>query len=263
MLYCAPWRQNLLLADRYGKDRVFIAGDAAHLVIPTGGLGMNSGVGDAIDLSWKLAATLAGWGGPKLLKSYEVERRQIGERNVGASRYATIGRRKWRTMWRANIDEDSPAGAETRNNLSAVADVEQRKSNEMIGAELGYRYVDSPIVCNIPGGPEHLFREYHPTTWPGARLPHVWLDDGTAMQDRIPDGYSILKLGNTEADARGLERAIRARGAPATVLEIPDRVAREVFGYDLILLRPDLHVVWRGDTAPDDPARVTGIATGH
>jgi 2-polyprenyl-6-methoxyphenol hydroxylase-like FAD-dependent oxidoreductase len=263
MLSCAPWRQNLLLADRYGKDRVFIAGDAAHLVIPTGGLGMNSGVGDAIDLSWKLAATLAGWGGPKLLKSYEVERRQIGERNVGASRYATIGRRKWRTMWRANIAEDSAAGAETRKNLSAVADVEQRKSNEMIGAELGYRYVDSPIVCNIPGGPEHLFREYHPTTWPGARLPHVWLDDGTAIQDRIPDGYCILKLGGAEADARGLEHAIRARGAPVTVLEIPGHAAREIYGYDLILLRPDLHVVWRGNAAPDDPARIAAIATGH
>jgi 2-polyprenyl-6-methoxyphenol hydroxylase-like FAD-dependent oxidoreductase len=174
MLSCAPWRQNLLLADRYGQDRVFIAGDAAHLVIPTGGLGMNSGVGDATDLAWKLAATLAGWGGPGLLKSYEVERRQIGDRNVGASRYATIGRRKWRGMWRPDIRENSPAGEETRKKLSAVADVEQRKSNEMIGAELGYRYVDSPIICNIPGGPEHLFREYHPTTWPGARLPHVW-----------------------------------------------------------------------------------------
>ena len=263
MLSCAPWRQNLLLADRYGKDRVFVAGDAAHLVIPTGGLGMNSGVGDAIDLSWKLAATLAGWGGPKLLKSYEIERRQIGERNVGASRYATIGRRKWRTMWRPNIAEDSAAGAETRKNLSAVADVEQRKSNEMIGAELGYRYVDSPIVCNIPGGPEHLFREYHPTTWPGARLPHVWLDDGAAMQDRIPDGYCILKLGGTEADARGLEHAIRAHGAPVTVLEIPDRVAREVYGHDLILLRPDLHLVWRSNAAPDDPARIAATATGH
>ena len=96
-LSCAPWRQNLLLAEHYGKGRVFLAGDAVHLVIPTGGLGMNSGVGDAIDLSWKLAATLRGWGGPNLLRSYEIERRQIGERNVGASRYATIGRRKWRS----------------------------------------------------------------------------------------------------------------------------------------------------------------------
>jgi len=263
MLSCAPWRQNLLLADQYGKSRVFLAGDAVHLVIPTGGLGMNSGVGDAIDLSWKLAATLAGWGGPNLLQSYEVERRQIGERNVGASRYATIGRRKWRAMWRPNIRENSPAGAETRHNLSAVADVEQRKSNEMIGAELGYRYVDSPIICNVPGGPEHLFREYQPTTWPGARLPHVWLDDGTPIQDRIPDGYTVLKLGGTKADPGGLAAALRARGAPVTVLELADTAAREIYGYDLVLVRPDLHVVWRGNAAQEDPARIAATATGH
>jgi 2-polyprenyl-6-methoxyphenol hydroxylase-like FAD-dependent oxidoreductase len=263
MLSCAPWRQNLLLADHYGQGRVFLAGDAVHLVIPTGGLGMNSGVGDAIDLSWKLAAMLGGWGGPNLLTSYEIERRQIGERNVGASRYATIGRRKWRSMWRQNIRENSAAGAATRNNLSAVADLEQRKSNEMIGAELGYRYVDSPIICNVPGGPEHLFREYQPTTWPGARLPHVWLDEGSAMQDCIPDGYTVLRLGGTRADAGGLAAALRARGAPVTVLDVPDKTAREIYAYDLVLVRPDLHVVWRGNAAPEDPARIAALATGH
>ena len=262
-LSCAPWRQNLLLAEHYAKGRVFLAGDAVHLVIPTGGLGMNSGVGDAIDLSWKLAATLHGWGGPNLLSSYEIERRQIGERNVGASRYATIGRRKWRSMWRPNIRDNSPAGEETRRNLSAVADIEQRKSNEMIGAELGYRYVDSPIICNVPGGPEHLFRDYRPTTWPGARLPHLWLDDGTPMQDRIPDGYSILKLGGSTADIGDLEDAIRACGAPVSVFDVPDSVARDVYGYDLILLRPDMHVVWRGQGPPADAAKVATIATGH
>jgi 2-polyprenyl-6-methoxyphenol hydroxylase-like FAD-dependent oxidoreductase len=263
MLSCDPWRQNLLLADQYGKGRVFLAGDAVHLVIPTGGLGMNSGIGDAIDLSWKLNATLRGWGGPDLLKSYEVERRQVGERNVGASRYATLGRRKWRSLWRPNIRDNTPAGAQTRYILSTVADIEQRKSNEMIGAELGYRYVDSPVICNMPGGPEHLFREYQPTTWPGARLPHVWLDDGTPMQDRIADGYTILKLGRTKADASGLERAIRSRGAPVTVLDVPDRIAREIYGYDLILIRPDMHVVWRGHAPPEDAAEVAAIATGH
>jgi hypothetical protein len=198
-----------------------------------------------------------------LLKSYEIERRQIGERNVGASRYATIGRRKWRAMWRPNIRDNSGAGAATRNDLSAIADVEQRKSNEMIGAELGYRYVDSPIICNIPGGPEHLFREYQPTTWPGARLPHVWLDDGSAMQDRIPDGYTVLRLGGTRADAGGLAAALRARGAPVTVLDVPDKTAREIYAHDLVVVRPDLHVVWRGNTAPDDPVRIAAIATGQ
>ena len=263
MLSCDPWRQNLLLADHYGKGRAFLAGDAVHLVIPTGGLGMNSGVADAVDLSWKLAATLAGWGGPNLLTSYEIERRQIGERNVGASRYATLGRRKWRAMWRPNIRDDTPEGRQTRAVLAAVADVEQRKSNEMIGAELGYRYVDSPVICNVPGGPEHLFHEYQPTTWPGARLPHVWRNDGTPMQDQIPDGFTILKLGGNRADTGGLQRAIAARGAPVAVLDAPDRIVREIYGHDLILLRPDLHVVWRGHAAPEDPAEIAAVATGH
>jgi hypothetical protein len=167
-------------------------------------------------------------------------------------------------MWRPNIREQSPAGQQSRDILKMVANVEQRKTNEMIGAELGYRYVDSPIIMDIPGGPEHLFREYLPTTWPGARLPHVWLDDGTAMQDRIPkDGYTLLCLGDTPVDGSALEAAIRARGAPVTTLKVPDRVAREVYGHDLVLLRPDMHVVWRGNTLPEDFAVIAATATGY
>ena len=262
MLSCAPWRQNLLLAESYGRGRVFLAGDAVHLVIPTGGLGMNTGVGDAIDLSWKLAATLRGWGGPNLLRSYEIERRQVGERNVGASRYASLGRRKWRAQYRPEMRDDTPAGASARNNLVNVARVEQPKSNEMIGAELGYRYVDSPVICDIPGGPEHLFREYRPTTWPGARLPHVWLDDGTPIQDRIADGYTILRLGRSAAETDGLERAIAAYRAPVNVLDVPDSAARELYQHDIILLRPDLHIVWRGNRL-DDVNGIAATATGH
>ena len=264
MLSCAPWRQNLLLADRYRDKRVFIAGDAAHLVIPTGGLGMNTGVGDAFDLSWKLAATLQGWGGPNILDSYERERRQVGERNIGASRYASIGRRKWRSMYRSNITENTPQGRQSRQILANVADVEQRKTNEMVGAEMGYRYVDSPIIMDIPGGPEHLFRDYVPTTWPGARLPHVWLEDGTAMQDLIAgDGYTLLKLGRTQTETSGLENAIRSFGAPLTVMDVPDQIARDIYEFDLILLRPDMHIVWRGQQAPDDAALLAAVATGH
>src|ERR1043166_451408 len=100
-IYVGEWKQNLLIAERYHEGRAFIAGDAAHLVIPTGGLGMNSGAGDAVDLSWKLAAVLQGWGGPRLLPSYTTERRKTGEMNVAAPRYATLGRRQWRSMWKA------------------------------------------------------------------------------------------------------------------------------------------------------------------
>jgi len=263
MLYVGEWKQNLLLADRYGAGRVFLAGDSIHLVIPTGGLGMNMGVGDAIDLSWKLHATLRGWGGPNLLASYEIERRQVGDRNVGASRYASLGRRRWRSQYQPNIRDATPDGQTTRDNVAAVANVEQRKTNEMIGAELGYRYVGSPIVWDEPGGPEHLFREYVPTTWPGARLPHVWLRGGCSMHDVIGDGYTLLRLGRSTADATGLERAMRAYHAPFSVLAIDEQAPRDVYGYDLILLRPDLHVVWRGNVDPPDPAQIAAIATGH
>ena len=263
MLYVGAWKQNLLLADRYGAGRVFLAGDSAHLVIPTGGLGMNTGVGDAIDLSWKLHATLRGWGGPNLLNSYDIERRQVGDRNVGASRYASLGRRKWRGQYRPDIRDATAEGQATRDALAATANVEQRKTNEMIGAELGYRYVGSPIVVDEPGGPEHLFREYVPTTWPGARLPHVWLDDRTALHDRIGDGYTLLRLGRTKTDTSCLERAMRETDAPFGVLTIDDRAPRDVYGYDLIMVRPDLHVVWRGQKAPDDPQALAAMVTGQ
>jgi 2-polyprenyl-6-methoxyphenol hydroxylase-like FAD-dependent oxidoreductase len=248
MLYCGEWKQNLLVADRFQDGRVFLAGDAVHLMIPTGGLGMNSGVGDAIDLGWKLAATLQGWGGPRLLASYEAERRPIGERNVAASRYASLGRRKWRSLWR-DLDE-----------LVRVAEVEQRKSNEMIGAELGYRYAGSPIIAGEPGGPADDFREYVPTTWPGARLPHVWLDGHVAIQDRIGRGYTLLKV---KGETSGLENSMKALGAPFEVLDIPDAKARELYGFDLILLRPDLHVAWRGNRPPASPEKLAALVTGQ
>ena len=263
MLSVGQWKQNLLLADSYGQGRIFLAGDAVHLVIPTGGLGMNSGVGDAIDLSWKLAATLQGWGGPQLLASYEVERRQIGARNVEASRHASRGRRAWRAAYKPNIRDNTPEGAETRANLSRIANVEQRKSNEMIGAELGYRYAGSPVIWPEAGeAPEHDFMTYVPTTWPGARLPHVWLADGSALHDRIGEGYTLLRLVGSKADAAPLERAFASYGAPFTVLDIDEEGPRDIYGFDLLLLRPDLHVVWRGNRI-DDPGKLAAIATGH
>jgi hypothetical protein len=263
MLYVGQWKQNLLLADSYGSGRIFLAGDAVHLMIPTGGLGMNSGVGDAIDLSWKLAGTLQGWGGPNLLASYEIERRQIGARNVAASGHAARGRRTWRAAWRPNIRDDTPEGAATRANLTRIADVEQRKGNVMRGAELGYRYVGSPIIAEEPGGPEPDFKNYVPTTWPGARLPHLWLADGGALQDRIGDGYTLLRLGRARHDAAPLQGAFAALGAPLTVLEVGEDRVRDLYGHDLLLLRPDLHVAWRGNAPTADPAALAALATGH
>ena len=251
MLYVGAWKLNLLLADRYQAGRVFLAGDAVHLVIPTGGLGMNSGVGDAIDLGWKLRgdARAAGAG-----RTCSRRTKSSGARSATA----TSGRRDTRCSGAAsggrstgpNIRDATPEGEATRDQLARVADVEQRKSNEMIGAELGYRYVGSPIIWDEPGGPEHLFREYVPTTWPGARLPHVWLERGTA------DPGSDRRRVHAAAAWQDRRRRVRTRARDAVAWRtVRDRsrstttAARDVYGYDLILLRPDMHVAWRGNAA--------------
>jgi hypothetical protein len=216
-------------------------------------------------LAWKLAAVLEGWGGPGLLGSYEIERRQVGERNVAASTYASRGRRAWRAEYRPCLRDNTPEGAAARTHLARFAEHEQRKSNEMIGAELGYRYVGSPIIWPEPGeGPPHEFIDYVPSTWPGARLPHAWLEDGTALHDRIGDGFTLLRLGGTRADsAEGLAHAMRATGAPLDVLDVADETARAVYGCDLLLVRPDLHVAWRGNEAPAQSERLAAIVTGR
>ena len=263
LISCAPWRQNLLLADRYRDGRVFLAGDSVHLVIPTGGLGMNTGVGDAFDLAWKLTGTLKGWGGPELLNSYEIERRQVGERNVGASRYANIGRQQWRSIATQDIFSGTPHGEASKQALIQVADSEQRKGNRMIGAELGYRYVDSPCIDNIPGGPEHRVGEYHPNVWPGSRLPHCWLDDGTAIQDHLPETYILLSLGTKPPDTTNIRRSFEATGAPVTEVKVESDRVRDLYGFDFLVLRPDMHVVWRGTELPRNTPEIVSIATGH
>ena len=264
MLSVNEWTQHLLCAERYGEGRVFVAGDAAHLVIPTGGLGMNTGVGDAVDLSWKLAAALAGWGGPRLLASYEAERRPIGLRNVKASRAAMMGRLGWRAAFDPNVKGNTAEAAAMRARMAALFDVEQRKVTEILGIEAGYRYVDSPIIWREPGGgPDPNNPTYIPTTWPGARLPHVWLDDGTALHDRLGPGFTLLRLGGTHADTSCLERSFQELRAPLNVLDIASERARELYEYDLLLVRPDLHVAWRGNELATDAARIAMASTGR
>src|SRR5207237_2431004 len=223
----------------------------AHLVIPTGGLGMNTGVGDVTDLAWKLAGTLAGWGGPGLLDSYEAERRPVGLRNLRASREAMEGRERWRS-------------ARTPGEMARLFDLEQRRVTEILGVEAGYRYVGSPLGWQEEGtGPDPDSPRYVPTARPGARLPHVRLGDGSALHDRLGLGYTLLRLGATARDTSALEVAFRSIGAPLDVRDVPDPAARQPYDRDLVLVRPDLHVVWRGDRLPEPPERLAALATGR
>jgi hypothetical protein len=254
-LYVGTWQQRLMVADSYRDGRVLMAGDAVHLVIPTGGLGMNTGAGDAVDLGWKLAGTLAGWGGPELLSSYEAERRPIGQRNVAASRKASTGRRTWRSEWVPEITDDGTVGQAARERLAAIADREQRWSNDLLGIEMGYRYERSPLIVEESGqAPDSNSFVYRPTTWPGARLPHVWIEPGVAVQDVIGKEYALVRTGRgLDVNPRAFEEAYRSVGAPFAVVDLTgNEDAREVYGDGLILVRPDLHIVWRGDSPPDD-----------
>jgi hypothetical protein len=187
----------------------------------------------------------------------------VGDRNIGASRYASLGRRKWRSQWAPGFEDDTPHGEALRTNLAAVADVEQRKTNEMIGAELGYRYVDSPLIWDEPGGPEQQFRTYDPTAWTGVRLPHIWVRDGVSIHDLIGRTYAIIRMGPAVEDAGAIVKAFGDIGAPITVLDLPDQRYRDLYKCTYFLVRPDLHIAWRGNELPADPANLAALTTGH
>ncbi len=260
--HVVPWHHNLLLAERYRDRRVFLAGDAIHLVIPSGGLGMNTGVGDAFDLAWKLAGTIHGWGGPGLLDGYERERRPIGRRNVDAAGWAAAGVPIWRALVTPEIDHDTPAGTAIRERVAASFDVEHRRMHGMVGVEAGYSYAGSSLIADEPGA-ETTWEtsRYEPKALPGARIPHMWLSDGQALQDILGDDYTLLDL-RGDVDTSALEAAFQARGAPLAVIHRDEKRVRDVYGASVFLLRPDLHIAWRGDGAPPDPAGLAALATG-
>src|SRR6202034_2602862 len=185
------------------------------------------------------------------------ERRQVGAINVKASGGCTYGRMRWRAAYRPGIGEDTPEGKAALANLLEIAREEAPKSFRVVGAELGYRYAGSPVICDEPGGPEPNIEEYEPTSWPGARLPHVWLKPGkVSVHDRIGDGFTLLRLAPNKADASGLQKAFSALRAPLSVLDMDSEAVRRVYGFDYLLVRPDLHVAWRGNVLPNDPEKV-------
>jgi 2-polyprenyl-6-methoxyphenol hydroxylase-like FAD-dependent oxidoreductase len=257
------WRHNLLVAEHYRDRRVFLAGDAVHLVIPSGGLGMNTGVGDAFDLSWKLAGTIHGWGGPGLLDSYETERRPIGLRNTEASGWAAAAVPVWRAAVTPQIRDATPEGDAARRKVAAAFSVYHRYMHDMVGVETWYSYAGSALIADEPGNvAQWETSRYTPHARPGVRIPHMWLHDGSAMQDVLGDDYTLLDL-RGDCDTRPIAAAFRARGAPLGIVRRDEPRVRDVFGRSVLLLRPDLHIVWSGHGAPPDPVGLAALATGH
>ncbi|MGE5146602.1 MAG: FAD-dependent oxidoreductase [Candidatus Eiseniibacteriota bacterium] len=257
-----PWTRRQLVAERYRAGHVFLAGDAAHLMSPTGGLGMNTGIGDAVDLSWKLAAVVQGWGGAALLDSYDRERRPIAEHNVGE---ATSNFRKLRALpGGPEIDDDTPAGAALRARIRDTI-VKGGYDEEYVqeGTVLGYRYDDSPIV--VPDGTppiEQGPQVYVQSARPGGRAPHGWLTPGRSTLDLFGDGFVLLRFGGKDADVTALVDAARTRGLPLAVTDIADPALARLYERRLVLVRPDGHVAWRADRAPDDAGAVLDRVRG-
>lgn len=264
-----PWvAGHALVAERYKAGRVLIAGDAAHLFTPSGGFGMNTGIDDSSNIAWKLAAMLQGWGGRRLLDTYETERKPIGYRNTGASRQIANAMHDLEVP--DHIEDDTPTGEAARRAAAGLSYVKDNHFNrpeekDAVGVQLGARYDGSPIIA--PGGapPPDSFVEYTPSGVPGGRAPHVWLDDergpGGSLFDRFGRGFTLLRL--RPADSAGLERAAAARGIPLAVLDVAVPEARELYGRDLALVRPDHYIAWRGDRAPDDAEALLARVTGH
>lgn len=235
----ADWEGRLSVAEEYRRGSAFLAGDAAHQFFPTGGHGANTGLGDAVDLGWKLAAVVNGWGGPALLDSYQAERRPVAlfNREMCFNLLEV-----WRRFTQLAADGAS------RQHLAGFLDQESYQVDN-VGIHFGYRYDASPVVCPDDGPPPVWdWRRITPTTWPGGRAPSVRLRDGTALFDLLGRELTLVDLSGENAGKPMVDEAV-LRHIPVTHLAVEDEDARQVWERSLVLVRPDQHVAWRGDAA--------------
>jgi hypothetical protein len=255
------WVARTVVADRYRHGRIFLAGDAAHLNHPAAGLGLNTGLGDAVDLGWKMSAMLAGWGGARLLDSYEPERRPVGMRNIGHADISHSNEREQPTH--PEIAMDTPGGAEARRKMGEDLVRVQTKRVITDGLALGYQFASSPIVCSDGlAPPPSSISEYHPTAFPGSRAPHAWLSDRRSTIDLFGNGFTLLRLGAGAPQPSALEQAFAERGVQLTTVSIADPAIGVLYERALVLVRPDGHVTWCSDGVPVDPLAVVDHARG-
>jgi 2-polyprenyl-6-methoxyphenol hydroxylase-like FAD-dependent oxidoreductase len=260
ILSADEWVASRLIADRYRDRRVFLAGDACHLHPPFGGYGMNMGIADGVDLGWKLAAVLQGWGGSRLLDSYELERRPVHEyvMDEAVANHAVLGNQ----LWREGLDAPGEAGERLRRETGERIRAAKVREFETLGAVLGYRYDDSPVIFGEGGEPPPRdSRRYVPSARPGCLAPHAWLEDGSSLYDRFGAGFALLVAGEPEPAA--LERwraAASAARVPLAIVQLEERGLRELYRARYALIRPDQHVAWRGNALPDLAATFARVA---
>jgi 2-polyprenyl-6-methoxyphenol hydroxylase-like FAD-dependent oxidoreductase len=235
-----PWIARMQIADSFGRGRVFLVGESAHVNPPWGGHGFNTSVGDAVNIAWKIAAVEHGWAAPELLASYENERRGVVSRTVASAE----------TNMRA-LAGDLPADAEAIQRV-------KRPEFHSLGLVLGYSYAGSPVIQSSAGpAPDGDSTSYTPAADPGARLPHAWLPDGTSLFDQLGTGFTVLgPVRDRPGAIAGLAGRARGLGIPLTLREPPQDYPWRA---EFLLVRPDQHIAWRTtDPATIDLRVVTG-----
>ena len=263
------WVAHRVVADSYRKSRIFLAGDACHLHPPYGGFGMNMGVSDAVDLGWKLAAVLQGWGGETLLESYELERRPVHLHVLAEStaNHAKVGS----ALYEAGLEDDTVDGEAARRRVGKRISAEKLSEFYTLGTILGDCYGDSPVVqvadfTKLP--PVRDFLNYVPSARPGSRAPHAWLHDGSSLFDHFGQGMTLLALpGAADACTKAAACDAAALHIPFTVLQSDNPAVGCLYARRLTLIRPDQHIAWAGDAWParvdfDVLATATGQLAG-
>lgn len=264
LLSWMPWTRREYVADRFRFGRCFLVGDAAHQLSPTGGYGMNTGIADAVDLSWKLAGVVEGWGGDALLDSYELERRPIAIRNI---RQASENLRAMRQVRpQGDCLADGPMGDLARRTTGSTLQQAMRREWHSFGIHLGYQYRGSPLVLEddepAPGAED--VAAFAQSARPGSRAPHVWLEEGKSTLDLFGRGFVLLNFGRAGAGDAAFQATARTMGLPLQVHRIDHAAARDAYERRYVLVRPDGHVAWRSDRLPADAVpllnRVRGAA---
>lgn len=257
------WIGRRLVADHFRDRRIFIAGDAAHLWVPYAGYGMNAGIADAIGLSWLLAAHLNGWAPASILDGYVAERQPITDQ---VSRFAMSHAAKAikeRNSMPPNIEDDTPAAAELRAEIGRKACELNVQQYACAGLNYGYYYDDSPlIVSDGETPPAYSMYDYTPSTVPGCRLPHFWLDDGRSLYDAIGPEYTLLRM-DQKVDVADFVDAARELDCPLAVLDVAQSDVPDAYRHALVIVRPDRHVAWRGNAGSGDAASVLATLTGR